>query len=115
MLYFSYFFYLNMTLEVNHSNFDSEVLKSNKPVLVDFWAPWCGPCRNLAPVLEEVSKDMTSIKIAKINVDDNPELSAQFRIQGIPAMILFKDGKVVANRVGLAQKQALIDWIQSNI
>ncbi len=104
-----------MALEVNLSNFESEVIKSDKPVLVDFWAPWCGPCRNLSPILDEVAQEKPNVKIVKINVDDNPELSMQFRIQSIPAIMLFNNGDLVANRVGGAPKQDLIRWIEENL
>ena len=104
-----------MAVNVNQDTFESEVLKSSTPVLVDFWAPWCGPCKAVAPVLEEISKEMQNIKVAKINVDENSDLAVQFRIQSIPSLMIFKDGKVVASRVGGSTKTDITNWINSNI
>ena len=104
-----------MEITLTKTNFEAEVLKSNKPVLVDFWAPWCGPCRMLAPVLAEVAVEKgDKIKVGKVNVDENPELAAQYGISGIPAMLLFKDGKVAATSVGFKPKPELETFIATN-
>ncbi len=88
------------TQPVSDNNFESEVLKSDKPVLVDFWAEWCGPCRALGPKLEELSEEMSGVKIVKVNVDESPEAPAKYGVRGIPTMILFKGGEQVDQVVG---------------
>ena len=92
-------------LHITKDNFEQEVLKSDVPVLVDFWATWCGPCRALGPVLEEIASETSSVKIVKVNVDEQPELASQFRIMSIPTMILFKSGEVADKTVGLLPKE----------
>ncbi len=104
-----------MEISLTKTNFEAEVLKSGKPVLVDFWAPWCGPCRMLAPILAEIAEEKADkIKVGKVNVDENPELAAQYGISGIPAMLLFKDGKVAATSVGFKPKPELESFIATH-
>jgi thioredoxin 1 len=101
---------------VTDSSFDADVLKSDLPVLVDFWAEWCGPCKMVAPILEEIGKDYAGkLVVAKINVDENTNVPAKHGIRGIPTMILFKNGAVVAQKVGAAAKSQLTAWIDSQI
>ncbi|KEO61346.1 MULTISPECIES: thioredoxin [Thioclava] len=104
------------TVAVTDATFDEEVRKSDVPVVVDFWAEWCGPCRMIGPSLEELSEEMSGkIKVVKINVDENPDSPATLGVRGIPALFLFKDGEVVSNKVGAAPKAALQSWIESSI
>jgi len=101
-------------LQVSDDHFETKVLKSKVPVLVDFWAEWCGPCRMLSPILDELAKDMgEKILVAKVNIDENPESPSRFGVTSIPTMILFKDGKAVSMKAGLMQKNALKEWIES--
>ncbi|MBR1912658.1 MAG: thioredoxin [Treponema sp.] len=100
-----------MALEVNEQTFSKEVLESNSPVLVDFWAPWCGPCKMMSPVLEEIASSQTAVKICKVNVDDNPELAEKYGIMSIPNFILFKNGKVEKQQIGATSKEALLGFI----
>ena len=87
-------------ITITKSNFESEVLSSDKPVLVDFWASWCGPCRMLAPVVAQIADARDDVKVGKINVDEQPELAARYSVSSIPAVLVFKDGKVAASSVG---------------
>jgi thioredoxin 1 len=104
------------TVAVTDATFDQEVRQSPIPVVVDFWAEWCGPCRMIGPALEELSESYGGrVKIAKVNVDDNPGAAASLGVRGIPALFLFKDGQVVANKVGAAPKAALQSWIDGAI
>ena len=97
---------------VTDASFEGDVLKSDKPVLVDYWAEWCGPCKMIAPALEEISTELSGkVKVAKLNIDDNPELAAQFGVRSIPTLAIFKDGKVADIKVGAAPKTALSAWI----
>jgi thioredoxin 1 len=104
-----------MTTAITTSTFQDTVLKSDKPVLVDFWAPWCGPCRMVGPVVEKLSKDLAATHVvAKINVDEEPELASQFGVQSIPTLLLFKGGKVVAKTVGFQPEPALKQFVLSH-
>jgi thioredoxin 1 len=99
-----------MAMEFNKDNFDAEVVNSDVPVLVDFWAPWCGPCKMIGPIIEELATEFDGkAKIGKVNVDDNQELAGNFGIRGIPTVMLFKDGQVVNQFVGLKSKEELTE------
>jgi thioredoxin 1 len=104
------------TQAVTDSSFDKDVMKSSTPVLVDFWAEWCGPCRALSPKLEEIAGEMSSqVKIVKMNVDENPQTPGQYGIRGIPAMLLFKDGKQVGELIGNQPKDNITEFLKSHI
>ncbi len=102
-----------MTKAVMDSNFEEEVLKNSRPVLVDFWAPWCGPCRAIAPVVEELAKEYEGkVDVVKLNVDENPNTANKYRIRAIPTLILFKNGEVVAQVTGAVAKSSLKEMIE---
>jgi len=105
---------MKSTIEINEANFETEVLKSNQPVLADFWAEWCGPCKMLSPVVEEIAVEQSErVKVVKVNVDNNPQLAARFGIQSIPTLLYFADGKVIHQTVGLVGKKAILDKLES--
>ena len=104
------------TVVVTDETFDAEVKNSDVPVVVDFWAEWCGPCKQIGPALEELSSEMAGkIKVAKVDVDTNPNTAASMGVRGIPALFIFKDGEVISNRAGAAPKAALKSWIEDSI
>ncbi|HKL05410.1 MAG TPA: thioredoxin [Roseovarius sp.] len=104
------------TVAVTDATFDAEVKNSDIPVVVDFWAEWCGPCKQIGPALEELSAEMDGkIKVAKVDVDSNPNAAAAMGVRGIPALFIFKNGEVVSNRAGAAPKAALQSWIEDSI
>tara|TARA_B100001123_G_C14657729_1_gene768273 strand:+ start:126 stop:446 length:321 start_codon:yes stop_codon:yes gene_type:complete len=104
------------TVNVTDENFDTEVIKAGKPVIVDFWAEWCGPCKTIGPVLEEISGEMSDqIIIAKHNIDNEPNTPTKYNIRGIPTMLLFVDGELKATKVGATTKSNIVSWIKENI
>ena len=104
------------TLKVNDENFDTEVLKSSKPIVVDFWAEWCGPCKMIGPILEEISGEMSNeVTIAKHNIDEEPNTPTKYGVRGIPTMLLFKDGELKSTKVGAIPKSEVVSWIKENI
>ena len=104
------------TVNITDENFDTEVLKSDKPIVVDFWAEWCGPCKQIGPMLEEISNEMTNeIIIAKHNIDNEPNTPTKYGVRGIPTMLLFKGGELKATKVGATTKSNIVSWIKENI
>ena len=95
-------------INITRNNFQNEIINSDKPVLLDFWAPWCGPCCMVGPILEEIAGERSDIKIGKINVDEQPELASQFRVMSIPTLIVIKDGKIVNQSMGAKPKNAIL-------
>mgnify|MGYP006087948765 FL=1 len=103
------------TKDITDENFESEVLKADKPVVVDFWAEWCAPCKQIAPILSEISDEMTNVVIAKHNIDSHPNQPSKYGVRGIPTMLLFKNGQLQATKVGATTKSNIISWIKENI
>ncbi|ATQ69353.1 MULTISPECIES: thioredoxin [Methylosinus] len=107
---------MSTAIKVSDASFEAEVLKSDQPVVVDFWAEWCGPCRTIAPALEEIAIELKDkLKVVKLNVDENPNVAGALGIRSIPTLIVFKDGKAAAQKVGAAPKGELLRWINGAI
>ena len=107
---------MSQIVSTTDASFDADVLNSDLPVLVDFWAEWCGPCKMIAPILDELAiSHGDKLKICKVNIDENPQSPTKFGVRGIPTMLLFKNGQLQATKVGALPKQALADWIDTNI
>ena len=105
-----------MPKQVTDASFDADVLSAEGPVLVDFWAEWCGPCKQIAPVLEELATKMEGqVTVAKVNIDDNPMTPTKYGVRGIPTLMLFKNGEVAATKIGAVATTQLVDWVNENI
>ena len=104
------------TKNVTDDNFDTEVIKSTKPILVDFWAEWCGPCKQIGPILEEISDEKKDlINIYKLNIDENPETPQKYGVRGIPTLMFFKDGKLMDTKIGSLPKSSINEWIDNTL
>ncbi len=109
-------FVMGKTVKVTDQSFKADVLDSNVPVLVDFWAEWRGPCRQIAPALEEIAQELEGkVKVAKVNIDENPQSPTQYGVRNIPTLLLFKDGKIVGQKVGAAAKSQLVSFITTTV
>ena len=103
------------TTSTNDKNFIEDVLKSSLPTLVDFWAEWCGPCKQIAPILEEISNEMSEIVFAKHNIDEQPNMPVKYGVRGIPTMLIFKNGELKGTKVGATTKSNIVSWIKENL
>ena len=104
------------TIQISDDNFEENVIKKGQPIIVDFWAEWCGPCKQIGPILEEISDEYSDkITIGKLDVDENPETPGKFQIRGIPTMLLFNNGELIDTKVGMSSKADLTEWIDKNI
>ena len=108
---------MNMSSKpISDTSFETDVINAGQPVLVDFWAEWCGPCKQIAPALEEIASEMTGqLTVAKLNIDDNPSTPSKYGVRGIPTMMLFKDGQVASTKVGALPKGKIVEWIEQSI